>query len=263
MMLFIPSIAMFILCISSPPDLRRGFAIMCLVSALGGVPILIWNAQHDWVTVRHVGWQAGAREGWHWFGPLTFVAGQFGMLLGFWFVAWAVGVWRSRPWVETSSDRRFLWCMSLPTFAIFMLVSLKTTGQLNWAVTAYLSGGVLAAAWLATTVHRAWRIATLAAVALGLVVTVVVHYPALSRPVLLSIVGTPTAQHPLPLRRVDPTARLRGYRTLAAAVDRLRDELRAGGEEPIVAATFWNIPGLLGVYCDGHPTEIGRASCRE
>jgi hypothetical protein len=71
--------------------------------------------------------------------------------------------------------------------------------------------------------------------------------------VLLSIVGSPTAQHPLPLRRVDPTARLRGYRTLAAAVDGLRSEARAAGDEPIVAATFWNVPGLLGAYGESHP----------
>ena len=41
-------------------------------------PNVIWNAQHDWVTFRHVGWQAGVqqREGVHWLGPLAFVGGQ-------------------------------------------------------------------------------------------------------------------------------------------------------------------------------------------
>src|SRR5205085_4325050 len=34
---------------------------------------------------------------------------------------------------------------------------------------------------------------------------------------------------------------------------RLRGEIRATGEEPVVAATFWNVPGLLGAYGAGHP----------
>src|SRR5262249_43277184 len=161
---------------------------------------------------------------------LVFLAGQFGVLLGFWFVVLAAALVRNRPWREPDTARQFLWCLAAPTLAFFLLLSLKTTGQLNWAVTAYLSGSVLAAAWLGERIDRkGWRIGTLAAGTLGLLLILVVHYPAISRPVLLSIVGAPTAQHPLPLRRVDPTARLRGYRTLAAAVDRLRAEVRAKG----------------------------------
>jgi hypothetical protein len=240
---------------TSPPGLRRGFAIMCLIGALGAVPIIIWNAQHDWVTFRHVGWQAGARAGWRWLGPLAFLGGQFGILLGFWFVVLAAALWSSRPWKDSDPDRQYLWWLCVPTLAVFMLASFKTTGQLNWAVTAYLSGGVLAAGWLGERIHiRGWRIGTIATAALGSFLIVVAHYPAMSQPVLLSIVGTPTKQHPLPLRRFDPTARLRGYRTLAAAVDRMRQEARAVGDEPIIACTFWNLPGLLGVYCDGRPT---------
>jgi hypothetical protein len=227
---------------------------MCAVAALGAVPILIWNAQHEWVTFRHVGGQASGEGGWRWFGPLVFLAGQFGVLIGFWFVVLAAALVRNRPWREPDAARQFLWCLAAPTLVFFLLLSLKTTGQLNWTVTAYLSGSVLAAAWFGERIDRkGWRIGTLAAGTLGLLLILVVHYPALSRPVLLSIVGAPTAQHPLPLRRVDPTARLRGYRTLAAAVDRLRAEVRATGEEPIVAATFWNVPGLLGAYGAGHP----------
>jgi hypothetical protein len=273
MVLFVPSLAIFLLLncglriadcgffrSTNPQSTIRnpqwkGFAIMCLIGALGAVPIFIWNAQHDWVTFRHVGWQAGARAGWRWLGPLSFLGGQFGILLGFWFVVVAAALWSSRPWKDADPDRQFLWWLSVPTLAVFMLASFKTTGQLNWAVTAYLSGGVLAAGWLGERIHiRGWRIGTIATAALGSFLIVVAHYPAVSQPVLLSIVGTPTKKHPLPLRRFDPTARLRGYRTLAAAVDRMRQEVRAGGEEPIIACTFWNLPGLLGIYCDGRPT---------
>jgi hypothetical protein len=59
---------------------------------------------------------------------------------------------------------------------------------------------------------------------------------------------------PMPLRRVDPTTRLRGWRTLARAVDTLRCELRAAGEEPVLAGTYWTLPGELAFYVDGRPT---------
>ena len=64
----------------------------------------------------------------------------------------------------------------------------------------------------------------------------------------------PTTEHnPAPLRGVDPTCRLRSFRTLAAEVDAIRAELRAEGVEPVLAGCTWNIPGELGVYCEGHP----------
>jgi hypothetical protein len=73
------------------------------------------------------------------------------------------------------------------------------------------------------------------------------------RPVLLSISGPPLPGKPFPLRRLDPTCRLRGWRTLAEEVDRLRDELAARGIEPILAGAAWTIPGELAFYCRGHP----------
>jgi hypothetical protein len=55
------------------------------------------------------------------------------------------------------------------------------------------------------------------------------------------------------VRRFDPTCRLRGWRTLAAEVDRLRKELSAQGDDPVLATNSWSLPGELGIYCAGHP----------
>src|SRR5262249_47435795 len=163
----------------------------------------------------------------------------------------------------------YLWWMSAPTFAVFVLASFKTTGQLNWAVTAYLGGLVLAVSWLTEILHsprpgvrRLARLATATTCALGLTLIFAVHVPTVTRPILLSISGPPSPSRPFPLRRFDPTCRLRGWRTLAAEVDQIREELRATGTEPIVAGTNWTLPGMLGVYCGGHPTvySLGLAS---
>jgi len=81
-----------------------------------------------------------------------------------------------------------------------------------------------------------------------------VHNTALIAPALAWISGPPTPEHPAPLRRFDPTCRLRGWRVLAAEVDRVRAEFRARGEgEPVLACTSWSLPGEVGFYCDGHP----------
>src|SRR5262249_54092468 len=72
-------------------------------------------------------------------------------------------------------------------------------------------------------------------------------------PLLTKLAGPPTDGQPLPLRRLDPTCRLRGWRTLGATLDEVCDRLRAEGVEPVVAGTGWALPGEIGFYCAGHP----------
>ena len=80
------------------------------------------------------------------------------------------------------------------------------------------------------------------------------HHTDWVQPLLLRLSGPEGPANRTPLRRFDPTCRLRGWRTLAEAVDRERDRLTAGGERaPVLAASLWWVPGELGVYCAGHP----------
>ncbi len=91
-------------------------------------------------------------------------------------------------------------------------------------------------------------------VAVGLALSTLVHFPGLMRAALASAAGPPTETAPTPIRKYDPTARLRGWKTLGTEVDVLRARVRAEtGEEPVVAGTVWNVPAALGVYCKGHP----------
>ncbi|HKB37132.1 MAG TPA: glycosyltransferase family 39 protein, partial [Gemmataceae bacterium] len=275
MVLWPPSVALFLLTSRAyrPLLFRRGFWGMTLVAALGCLPILIWNFQNDWVTLRHLtALSTGMRQesSFHWTGPLAYVVGQCALLLVFWFVAWAAAMVAHRPWVEGDAGKRYLWWLSLPMFAVFLAFSPKTRGgELNWPVAAYLSGLVLAAGWLARQLrspqrwYRRLTAGTLATtVVVGLALTVFVHRSDWLRPVLEPLSGPVTSERPYPLRRFDPTCRLKGWRTLAAEVDRVREELRKKeGEEPILVATAWFLPGELGFYCTGHPTvySIGLA----
>jgi len=88
---------------------------------------------------------------------------------------------------------------------------------------------------------------------LGVFLTAALLDTRLIRPALEWWAGPPTADRPLPLRKIDTTARLRGWRFLAGEVDRELVSLRIAGEEPVLAAVYWTVPGELAFYCRDHP----------
>jgi hypothetical protein len=272
MILFVPAVGLFLL--TTPSQrwklLRPGFWTMCLIGAACCVPILLWNMNHDWVSVRHVGGQAGVSEGVGilWLGPLSYLGMQFLMLLGFWFMAWAAAMLAHRPWKETDPGVRYLWWTSALMFGVFGVFSLKTHEEPNWPVTAYQSGIVLGTAWLCRQLRsptdwyrRLMRAGLAVACSLGVLVTLVIHRSEVARPALLRLSGPPSEAHPLPLRRFDPTCRLRGWHYLGGELYWLCQELKAQGVEPILAGTHWTLPGEVGFYCRGHPQvySLGRA----
>jgi hypothetical protein len=266
MVIWLPSAGLFLLFDRERRQLlfRPGFWVMTGCAAACCLPILIWNAQHDWVTVRHVFMQAGVEgtKGLKLFGPLRYVGTQFALLLGYWFVVWATAMVIYRPWKQADEGVRYLWWMSAPMFALFLAFSVRNNGgEPNWPVTAYLSGLVLAGAWLAQQLQHpspTWRRLSCASLAVacsvGIGVTLLVHFATEAQPLLTLLSGPPTESRPLPLRRFDPTCRLRGWRYLAAEVDRIRAEVSSqDGDEPLLAGNAWTLPGELSFYCQGHP----------
>ena len=193
---------------------------------------------------------------WYWTGPLVYLGSQFALLMGFWFVAWLAAMIAHRPTVEKDAGIRYLWWMSAPMFAVFLIFSVKNGGgQANWPVAGYLSGLLLAVGWLRERLpsSRGWSIGLASTGILGVLAGIFMHHAEWAYPALTKLAGPPTPKQPMPLRRLDPTCRLRGWQTLAAAVDRLRAELSAEGTEPILAGSGWTLPGELGFYCAGHP----------
>jgi 4-amino-4-deoxy-L-arabinose transferase-like glycosyltransferase len=265
MVIWLPSVFLFLMTsrCQRPWLWRPGFWVMTAVAGGCCLPILFWNWQHDWVTFRHVGGQAGLtdEQSIHMFGPFAYCGTQFGLLLGFWFVVWLLAMIAHRPWVETDPGLDYLWWMSAPMFGLFLAFSFKTNGgEPNWPVTTYESGLVLAAGWLARQLkspvawYRRWTVVNIMLFCgLGAALTVVMHHTEWLHPLLARVAGPAAPVDTFALRRFDPTCRLRGWQTLARAVDRLRGELRQEGIDPILAGTGWALPGELGFYCDGHP----------
>ncbi len=278
------------------PRSFRNLTALGVPIAVSALPIAIWNANHGWVTLLHVGRQAGMQSGGIvWLGPLSYVAGQFAALFGFWFVfvlgaavafllqilachrinlrdgdCWADTQKNQRsqtPWIDADQGV-FLLSFFVPTFLLFVGFSLKTKIELNWPVAAYLSGGVLAAGWVIANCRSSvswWRSLSrglvIAAAASGSLCVLLMHDTGWLYP-LLPIQGDgpeAVAQGP---RRWDPSCRLRGWQTLAAEVDEIREQLRREGIEPVLIAGGWALPGEIAFYLPDHPPvySVGSAN---
>lgn len=226
------------------PCLRVGLAKYYAISLVGCVPILLWNANRDWVSFRHVFEQTNASGP----APLAFLGGQAGFLMVFWFLAFLGGVWRFRRTSDTGLS--LMWWTSVPVWGVFLLASFRSPGQVNWPAAAYIGGAVLAAAWIRGSRNRRWvRIGMIAALILGTVVSLGLRFPQPFRTVFAAVLPSPTGNNPIPVRRMDATARLAGWRTLATEIDRLREQ----NPDAILAGMTWTIPGELSFHCAGHP----------
>jgi len=85
-------------------------------------------------------------------------------------------------------------------------------------------------------------------VALGLLLCVAVHASVYLHALMPRVAPT------LSPRRWDPTCRLRGWRELSAEVERLRQTMRQQGNDPVLAGTSWNLPGIVAFYLPDQPT---------
>ncbi len=266
MLLFPLGVALYLLADSARRTQfrRSGFWSMLAVAGLGGLPLLIWNITHDWIGLRHVLALAGGDEST----PTIeadavphFLLGQFGLHIGYWFIAWLCAAIAFRPKRGQDSRIAFLWWLSVPVWMVFAIIAAKAKGQPNWPAPAYVTGFVLAVGWLARQLEspvRRYRQVVLGClitfVGLGFLASLLTRYPGLVRPILAEVVGPPTPKNPTPLRKLDPTVRLSGWQHLAREVDRIRAQVRAEeNREPVLAGMVWTVPGELAFYCENHP----------
>ncbi len=243
---------------------RKGLIWMVVVGSLGWVPIILWNVQHDWLSFRHLFGQAGLatgpKIGFKWNGPLDYLGGQFALLAGYWFCAFAAAAWQNRQ--TRNVNRSFLWWFSVPLILVLIPISLRVKVQPNWPAAAYLTGFLLAVHWIGTQLKSEsvrYRKLVQALLILGIAVSIILstftRFPGLLLPVFNRMVPEPSADRLAPVRNLDPTARLRGWKFLAEKVDEIRESVRnENGEDPLIATMTWSVPGELGFYCAGRPS---------
>jgi 4-amino-4-deoxy-L-arabinose transferase-like glycosyltransferase len=112
-----------------------------LIGAVGFLPVIVWNAQHEWASIRFQGGRAGDTKAVPFLhdGPLKWLAGPVLYLLPwiwFWLVVELVrGVRR----FGSDAVRRLLVCLAVVPLLFFFLISGFTRGVLlHWPLVGFL-----------------------------------------------------------------------------------------------------------------------------
>ena len=222
------------------PSLRArlrepGPYVACVLATLIFLPVLQWNAAHDWISFRfQIQHGLGAAKGSALKRELDLIGGQLGLVSPILFALMAHAVWRTlrRP----LDDARFVlaW-VALGSWVFFVYSATRRSVEPNWPASSYIPGVVLLAIMTSTAGHQRWL---RRGVALAMVLVIVLYVHALV-PVL-----------PLPARR-DPLARNAGWADVAAQVDRARRAAIA--PTSWIGADRYQDASELAYHLPGHP----------
>ena len=259
--------------------IRRAFATWHSAGAgmlvvLSQVPVVLWNARHDWVTFRHIGAQGGLtgleERGFNvlkhleWLGE--YVGGQAGGMGGVMFLLLVLAVvvaWREArrgsdgvtAGPEGIADDRtrwvFLLSFAVPLWVFYLLLSLWKKTELNWPAASYFAGmillsGVVLRQWHSPDARRRrdWRGWTTAAVIWGAALTAL----------LMNIDKLYPLMGPKLVRREPTAIKLRGFEDRGEVVQRAVDALQQEtGLEPMVVTNRYDTSSSLSFYMPGPP----------
>jgi hypothetical protein len=244
------------------------------IAMLALTPVIIYNAQHEWVTVRHLMGHLGMaggdvqRPGRTWsytprwmvemvvmqaavMGPLALV------------IVGAIVATRRRAEGSGAGRSYLLWC-SAPVLLFYLAVSVRTEVNANWPAAGYITLLPLAAWGViearngrapgAGLIRVAWPVALV----LGLIAGAVsLRLDAIaSSGVMRSLGGIgERLGYVKPGRPLVPIGRLMGADVMAGDVDRLAREVRQEtAREPFIVGHHYGRASLLAFYMSGRPT---------
>ncbi|MBF0502954.1 MAG: glycosyltransferase family 39 protein [Candidatus Riflebacteria bacterium] len=177
MVFFVPGVLLTLLVF---PRLRsafvgRGFWFAVLLCALGAMPVIIWNAQHDWISFRFQ-FSHGMRDAGRPFlqnlgdflgGQLLTVGPLFWPLL-FWFgIRGLIDGWR-----RNDETRFALAALGLPMMLFFVFNGCRSKVEANWPQMAYLTIMPFVGEWIAAGMdrRRLWAIGATSGLLTALVI---------------------------------------------------------------------------------------------
>jgi len=217
--------------------LTKGPVLMLFISLLVFSPVIVWNAQHDWVTFRHTLGQTHLYDGLN-VSPVSlieFVGSQVGVITPFLIVLMCLSIWK----VRKGREGAFLFWFAAPVIGFFLLKSVQGKVQANWAMTGYITGIITFAAWYIRgfgVMKRYRKILVIGAVIHTCVVTALAHYPA--------ILNLPA--------HMDPSARLRGWKALGREVSRYHDQMQRSNSVFIFSDKY-QVSSELAFYVKDNP----------
>jgi len=225
---------------------RPGPYLALLINLLCTFPVIIWNWQHDWITVRHVASHGGVGKAAQplakhlaWF--LEFLGAEIVLLNPWFFVAAIIaliGLWRM-----PRRDMRlvFFFSMGAPVFLLYALLSLKSRAHPNWIAPSVLPMlCVMVLFWenRFRTRPRFFKLWLTSGLIFGFFGALLIHDTNL----ITKIVG-----YPLP-PQTDPLRRVRGQGEMARIVSEAKNHLEREGKPTFVIGEHYGITSLLTFY---------------
>lgn len=241
----------------------------------GFLPILIWNAQNDWASFRHVGRLAGVAPAVGERPPLIrfdrlpeYVGGQLGLVYPWWLAFMLYGGWqalkqclRRHPAGAMRERREAAWaalfCAGFwPIFLFFLLWSLHTRIYANWSAMGYASGVVLAAHGIDRLLEKyredadLWKRAD-AGIRLPWTRRFLPLWAGLSLVLCLAMYAQEPVSRVLP-EKLNPALRLKGWSDLGRRVGEVRDAMPDPGRVFIFSDQY-DVTAQLAFYVPGRP----------
>ncbi len=224
------------------PSLRRQLAtpgpyLAVALASLVMIPVLRWNAHHDWISFR---FQLA-----HGLGPVRgtgikregdLLGGQLGLVTPILFAMMAVAVGRALKPMHDARRTMFA-SISTLTFLFFVYSAWRRPAEANWPAPAYIPALALLAAYPESSTWKKWLTA---GCVLGAIIVIATYIQAVA-PVF-----------PIAARK-DPMARAAGFNELGTRVATLRDSVARGGTPALVAAQKYQDASELAWWMPGHP----------
>jgi hypothetical protein len=211
------------------------------INLLFAVPVLLWNAQHSWITVAHVADNAGARTQWT---PTLKHLGEFvGAELGLLNPVFLVGmIWAAIAfWKKGRKNPRavYFFCMGAPVFIGYLVWTLRSRVFPNWIAPSVVPLFCLMALYW----DARWRLGTRVVgtwlgigLAVGLPLVLIAHDTNLVQKL---------TSYRLPVR-VDPLRRVRGWQETARVVNEARQEL--GTDGTFIIGNHYGVTSQISFY---------------
>jgi len=222
---------------------RPGPYLALALNLLLALPVVIWNWQHQWITVTHVA--GDAQVGVPWKPTLRylgeFLAGEAGLLNPVFFVGmvWTTVVFWRRG--RHHPLQVYLFSMGAPLFLAYLLYTFHSRVMPNWIAPAVLPLFCLMVLYWDTQ----WRLGNArvkgwlaAGLGLGLPLVILAH----NTNGVAKLIG-----RPLPVK-LDVLHRVRQWPQVAAVVGQARQDLLAEGKPVFIIAGHYGLAGELSFY---------------
>lgn len=218
-----------------------------LIVALCSLPIVIWNAQHGWITVEHVASDGHLYNKWQIQKKFVteFVFSEFGLLNPIYFLGALIAVaalcWRK----NRTSLNLYLFAMGAPVVATYFILSFHTRILQNWIVPAVIPWFMLMVVWwrsiwpgLGNRLRVVPKFLFVFGLVLGGFAVILAHDTRL----IDKLIG-----RMLPPAR-DPLHRVHGWKELAAIVGDARDKLAKEGKPTFIIGEHYGFTAQVTFY---------------